>query len=303
MPGKAISILKRGSNTVAEYLENTGNFTGLENTRIFYKSWQAQHPRGVAVIAHGVGEHSGRYRNLIGFMQDDGISFYALDHRGHGHSEGKRGHIKSFDDYTTDLKTFIKMVRTETAGLPLILLGHSMGGAIACKFALDYPGYIDGLILSSAGLVQAAKVPGWKKTMAALLANIMPGLSMPTGLDSGALSHDQQVVADYINDPLVHDLVSARWYMEFTRAGAECLQRAGELTMPLLIIHGSADAIVDPQGSRQVMEKASSPDKQLFIFDGLYHETMNELPPEREKVLDTFHSWIIRQVEGKTVEV
>ncbi|NLV20994.1 MAG: alpha/beta hydrolase [Syntrophomonadaceae bacterium] len=288
---------------MAEYIENTGDFTGLYNTCIFYQSWQAEHPRGVVVIAHGVGEYSGRYRNLLNRMQGDGISFYALDHRGHGRSEGKKGHINSFNDYTADLKTFIQMVRAETTGLPLTLLGHSMGGTIACKFALDYPGYIDGLLLSSAGFIQAVRVPGWKKGMAALLSNIMPGLSMPTGLDRSALSHDQQAVDDYANDPLVHDLVSARWYMEFSRAGEECLQRAGELTLPLLIIHGSADTIVDPQGSRQVMEKASSPDKQLFIFDGLYHETMNESPPEREKVLDTFRSWIIRQVEGKTVEV
>lgn len=287
---------------MAEYMENTGYFTGLENTRIFYQSWQAEHPRGVVVIVHGIGEHSGRYHNLINRMQDDGISFYALDHRGHGRSEGKKGHIKSFDDYTTDLKTFIQMVRAEATGLPVILLGHSMGGTVACKFALDFPGYIDGLILSSAGFIQAVKVPLWKKTMARLLGNLVPGLSMPTGLDSSALSHDRQVVDDYSNDPLVHDLVSARWYMEFTSAGAECLQRAGELTLPLLIIHGSADAIVDPQGSEQVMEKAASEDKQLFIFQGLYHETMNELPPDRDKVLDTFRGWIIRQVEGKTGE-
>lgn len=288
---------------MAEYTENNGYFTGVENTRLFYQNWQAEHPRGVVVIVHGIGEHGGRYRNLINRMRDDGISFYALDHRGHGHSGGKKGHINSFDDYTTDLKTFIQMVRAEATGLPVILLGHSMGGTIACKFALAYPGYIEGLILSSAGFIQAVKVPVWKKTMAKLMGNLVPGLSMPTGLDSSALSHDQQVVDDYSNDPLVHDLVSARWYMEFTRAGEEYLRRSAELTLPLLIVHGSADAIVDPQGSRQVMEKAGSQDKQLFIFDGLYHETMNELPPDRDKVLDTFRSWIIRQVEGKTVEV
>jgi len=288
---------------VAEYIENTGSFTGLENTRLFYQSWQAEHPCGAVVIVHGIGEHSGRYNNLIDRMQDDNVSFYALDHRGHGRSEGKRGHINSFGDYTADLKTFIQMVRTEETGLPIILLGHSMGGTIACKFALNYSGYINGLILSSAGFIQAVKVPVWKKTMARLLGNIVPGLSMPTGLDSSALSHDLQVVDDYVNDPLVHDLVSARWYIEFTRAGEECLQRSAELTLPLLIVHGSSDAIVDPRGSRQVMEKAGSHDKQLFIFDGLYHETMNELLPERDKVLDTFRSWIIRQVEGKTVEV
>jgi len=288
---------------VAEYIKNTGNFNGLENTRIFYQSWQAECPRGVVVIAHGIGEHGSRFRNLIDHMQDDGISFYALDHRGHGRSEGKRGHINSFNDYTADLKTFCKLVRDKLPGLPLILLGHSMGGTIACKFALDYPGIIDGLVLSSAGLIQAVKVPIWKKTMATLLANIIPGLSMPTGLDSSALSHDLKVVDDYVHDPLVHDLVSARWYMEFTRAGQECLQRAGELTLPLLIIHGSADAVVDPQGSRQVMQKASSQDKRLFLFDGLYHETMNELSPDREKVLETVRSWVIQQVEGKTVAV
>ncbi len=285
---------------MAEYIEHTGQFTGRENTRLFYQNWQAQHPRGVVVIAHGIGEHGGRFRNLIDCMQDDGITFYALDHRGHGRSQGKKGHINSFGDYTADLQTFIQLVREETPGLPLILLGHSMGGTIACQYAMDYPATIDALILSSAGLIQAVKVPIWKKTLAALLANLIPELSMPTGLASSALSHDQQVVDDYVNDPLVHDLVSARWYMEFSRAGAECLQRAGELTMPLLIIHGSADAIVDPQGSRQVTEKASSRDKQLFIFDGLYHETMNELSPDREKVLETVRSWVIRQVECYT---
>ncbi|HPF20983.1 MAG TPA: alpha/beta fold hydrolase, partial [Syntrophomonas sp.] len=164
---------------MAEYIKNTGNFNGLENTRIFYQSWQAECPRGVVVIAHGIGEHGSRFRNLIDHMQDDGISFYALDHRGHGRSEGKRGHINSFNDYTADLKTFCKLVRDKLPGLPLILLGHSMGGTIACKFALDYPGIIDGLVLSSAGLIQAVKVPIWKKTMATLLANIIPGLSMP----------------------------------------------------------------------------------------------------------------------------
>ncbi|HNX91911.1 MAG TPA: lysophospholipase, partial [Syntrophomonas sp.] len=188
---------------MADYKQTSGYFIGLNNTRLFYQSWQAERPCGAVVIVHGIGEHSGRYNNLIDRMQNDSISFYALDHRGHGLSEGKKGHINSFDDYTTDLKSFIEMVRTEETGLPIILLGHSMGGTIACKFALNYSGYINGLILSSAGFIQAVKVPVWKKTMARLLGNIVPGLSMPTGLESSALSHDQQVVDDYSNDPLV----------------------------------------------------------------------------------------------------
>ena len=284
---------------MADFKESSGSFVGLDNTRIYYNCWKVDSPRGIVVIAHGLGEHYGRYNNLLTSMESDDISFYALDHRGHGRSEGKRGHINTFAEYTGDLKKFIKMVKAENPGLPVILLGHSMGGTIACKFGQDYPGDIDGLILSSAGLIPAFKVPAWKTGMANLLANIMPGLSMSNGLDRSALSHDQTVVEAYGNDPLVHDRVTARWYVEFSRAGEECLRRANELTMPLLIIHGADDKIVDPQGSKQIMAQASSTDKQLYIFEGLYHETMNELPPEREKVLKTLRDWIIKQVESK----
>ncbi len=276
--------------------ETMGIFAGVNNAQIYYHSWRAEHPRGVIIIAHGLGEHSGRYENLIKIMQDDKISFYALDHRGHGRSEGKRGHIGSFREYIDDLKMLFKLVNKENQGLPIILLGHSMGGVIAYQYALSYPQDIRGLILSSAGLIPAGELPVWKKRLATFLSRIMPTLAMSNGLNRDDLSHDQAVIDAYGSDPLVHDRVSSRWFVEFTRAGADSLSRAAELSMPLLIIHGADDRIVDFRGSKEVMARASSPNKQFYLFEGLFHETMNEISPEKEKVVNTIREWIIKQL-------
>lgn len=281
---------------MAELNETMGIFAGVNSDQIYYYCWKAEEPRGVVVIAHGLGEHSGRYANLIRIMQDDGISFYALDHRGHGRSAGKRGHIGSFSEYIEDLKTLFKLVQKENQSIPIILLGHSMGGVIALQYALKYPRDIDGLILSSAGLIPAGGLPGWKKMLAGFLSKIAPDLAISNGLNSSDLSHDQHVVDAYINDPLVHDRVSSRWFTEFSRAGADSLSRAAELNMPLLIIHGADDKIVDFRGSREIMESASSADKQFYLFEGLYHETMNEASPEKEKVVNSIREWILKQV-------
>ncbi len=284
---------------MSAFKETMGIFAGVNNAQIYYHSWRVDNPRGVILIAHGLGEHSGRYKNLIQIMQEDEVSFYALDHRGHGRSEGKRGHISSFTEYIEDLKSLFKLVHKENQTVPIILLGHSMGGVIAYQYALSYPQDISGLILSSAGLIPAAEVPGWKQWLATALSKLTPALAMSNGLNSNDLSHDQLVVEAYIDDPLVHDRVSSRWFVEFTQAGINCLSRASELTMPLLIIHGANDNIVDSRGSKEVMLKASSEQKQLYLFDGLFHETMNEASPEKEKVLSTVRDWILGQLESR----
>lgn len=284
---------------MSNFKETMGIFAGVNNAQIHYKSWKVEKPRGVIVIAHGLGEHSGRYDNLIRIMENDGVSFYALDHRGHGRSEGKRGHISSFSEYTEDLKTLIKLVQKENHAVPTILLGHSMGGVIAFQYALNNPQDISGLILSSAGLIPAGELPVWKKMLAGVLSQIAPALAMSNGLNSSDLSHDQAVVEAYVSDPLVHDRVSSRWFVEFARAGVDSLSRAAELNMPLLIIHGADDKIVDFRGSKEVMTKASSLDKQFYLFEGLYHETMNEVSPEKEKVVNSIREWIRKQIAGK----
>lgn len=273
-----------------------GNFRSSDGLELFYQKWIADEVRGVVVIAHGLGDHSNRYQNLLDQMAGKGISFYALDHRGHGRSQGKLGHVLSFNEYVTDLDVIVQMARSENPDLPLILLGHSMGGVIAFKYALGYSKNIDGLILSSAGFVPILKAPVWQQKLVGILSKIIPGLLIPNGIDATGLSHDQTLVDNYLIDPLVHNKVSARWFTEFMAAGQEALQRAGEITMPLLIIHGKDDPIVDYRGSEQVMKSASSADKTLYVFEGLFHETMNETPDKRQEVLAKVEQWILAHI-------
>ena len=278
------------------YRHNSGTFVGRGGCEIFFQSWSAQSTRGAIVLVHGVGEHSGRYGNIIGRLDGKKISVYAHDHRGHGKSGGKRGHIDSIEDYIYDLKTFVDYIRDQNKKIPMVLFGHSMGGLIALKYALTYPEDMDALVLSSPGLVPSFRVPAWKSALGRLLSRLMPDLQMRSGIDPGHVSRDEKVVRAYVEDPMVHDLVTARWFTEITSTAGECMERAGELTMPLLVFHGKDDKIVDFSGSVRVFENFRSKNKELRMFDGLYHETMNEPETDRKKVLDYVERWLMKNV-------
>ncbi len=275
------------------YKHEKGTFIGSGANEIFFQRWTVENPKGILVLVHGLGEHSGRYQNIVDTLNNKKISIYALDHRGHGKSKGKKGHIESFSDYTSDLKHFVNLVKEQNDKLPMIMLGHSLGGVIACKYALEYGSDIDGLILSSGGFLPATPIPVVLKTVANIFSKILPGLSLSNGLDSKGLSHDPDVIDAYENDPLVHDRVSARFGFEFMAAEEECLNRAIELTMPLMVFHGSDDPIAGLDGSKEVYEKAISADKELHVFQGLFHETMNEAGDDKKKVLEVVAAWIL----------
>ncbi|MGB4267589.1 MAG: lysophospholipase, partial [Spirochaetota bacterium] len=241
-----------------------------------------------------------RYGNLIDALQNKGIAIFGLDHRGFGRSGGKRGHVDSFMDYIYDLKIFVNMIRDKYPNKPVIMLGHSMGGVLALKYALTHAEDLDALILSSPGLVPAIKVPAWKKNLAIFLSSRIPSLTMPSGLDATTISRDKEVVKKYLDDPLVHDKVTPRFYVEMMNTIDECINRCGEITLPLLLFHGTADALVLDEASKIVYQKASSKDKTLKLFEGLYHETMNELEPDRKKVLKFVADWIVAHAKKTT---
>jgi len=275
------------------YAESFGTLSGQRDVPLFWHSWTVSRPRGIVVLVHGLGEHGGRYANLINRLQGEDIAFYAVDHRGHGRSHGKRGHIENFLEYIEDLKVLVDLARSQHPGLPLIMLGHSMGGSIAARYALEYPADIDALILSAAGLIPKGKVPAWQDRLARLLSRVKPAVTFPNGLCADHLSHDPQVVKAYVDDPLVHNKISARWYTEMLNNSGQVISRAADLTMPLLVVHGGADPIVDITGSEQIFKAARSANKQYIAFPGLYHETMNETSPEKEEVLDVIGGWIL----------
>lgn len=285
---------------MSSYTHNTGTFIGSSNNELFFQKWETDSAKIKLVIVHGLGEHSGRYGNIIKKLDGRKVSIYAFDNRGHGKSAGKRGHIDSFADYINDLNIFIDHVRMQDDRLPLVLLGHSLGGVIAMKYALEHPEKFSALILSSAGLIPAFEIPAWQKKMAGVLNSILPSVLQPNGLNAKDLSHDQDVVKTYLNDPLVHDRVSVRFFNEFMNAEEECIRRASELSMPLLVFHGTDDKIVSCTGSQQVYEKASSKDKKIILFEGFFHETMNET--NKDDVLIKVVHWILGQLANKPVK-
>jgi alpha-beta hydrolase superfamily lysophospholipase len=285
---------------MAAYQHSTGTFIGKGGLEIFFQQWEVTNPKAILVIIHGLGEHSGRYGNLIDALQNKGIAIYALDHRGFGRSGGKRGYVDSFMDYIYDMKIFVNMIKDKHPNKPVIMLGHSMGGVLALKYALTHAEDLDALILSSPGLVPAIKVPAWKKNLAIFLSSKIPSLTMPSGLDATTISRDKEVVKQYLADPLVHDKVTPRFYVEMMNTIDECINRCGEIKHPLLLFHGTADALVLDEASKIVYQKASSKDKTLKLFEGLYHETMNELEPDRKKVLKLVAEWIVAHAKKTT---
>ncbi|MDH7554804.1 MAG: alpha/beta hydrolase [Spirochaetota bacterium] len=285
---------------MAAFQHSTGTFIGKGGIEIFFQQWEVANPKAVLVIIHGLGEHSGRYGNLIDALQTKGIAIFGLDHRGFGRSGGKRGHVDSFMDYIYDMKIFVNMIRDKHPNKPVIMLGHSMGGVLALKYALTHAEDLDALILSSPGLVPAIKVPAWKKNLAIFLSSRIPSLTMPSGLDATTISRDKEVVKQYLDDPLVHDKVTPRFYVEMMNTIDECINRCGEIKLPLLLFHGTADALVLDEASKIVYQKASSKDKTLKLFEGLYHETMNELEPDRKKVLKVVADWIVAHAKKTT---
>lgn len=276
------------------YTEESGTLCGQGNMQLYWHSWCSPNPRAILVLVHGLGEHCGRYGNLIKRLEDEGVSFFALDHRGHGRSLGARGHLDSFNDYVQDLHLLVEKVRLENPDLPIIMLGHSLGGLIAGHYALTYPQNLQGLILSAAAVIQKKPIPSGMQKVLRAVSKAAPRLAVSNGLDVKHLSQDKSVCKAYIDDPLVHDRITIKWGVEFMEHQKILLKRASELRMPLFIIHGTGDNIVDYRGSQQIFSAAGSPDKELHLFEGLYHETMNERLPERDQVLDTAAEWVKR---------
>jgi lysophospholipase len=279
---------------MTEYQHNMGVFLSSDRVRIFFQNWQVAQPRGILVISHGLGEHSGRYQNLLEALAGKGISIYASDHRGSGMSGGIRGHVDDFGKFHRDLKHLIDaVVQKAHPGVPILLLGHSLGGLIAQLYALNYPADLTGLILSAPALMPSVAVPVWKKTLGRLVSKLFPRLTVSNEIDPNHISTEKAVVQAYLDDPLVHDRISTKFYQEYLNAAAEAIRRAGELSMPLLLIHGTADKMVSVKSSRHIYQQAVSQDKTIEIFDGLFHETMNEQVEQREKVLGIIERWIL----------
>jgi alpha-beta hydrolase superfamily lysophospholipase len=255
--------------------------------------WQAWLPaylaRGIVVIVHGFGEHSARYSHVGTRLAAAGFAVYAADHRGHGRSDGPRANLERMSLVVADLGAFVRFTIERHPGLPVFMVGHSLGGLIALQYATEPDPLLDGLVISGPAVQVTVGSPVLRR-LAGVLSTLLPGLGVAS-LDTDQISRDPEVVRAYREDPLVyHGKIPARTGAE-TLAATEALPaRLPRLTMPVLLLHGTEDRICSPAGSTMVHDTVSSADRTLIRYPGLYHEVFNE--PEQDQVLDDLVSWL-----------
>lgn len=277
-----------------------GKFTGARGMSIYYQYWQPDdEAKALVVLVHGAGEHSGRYRRLAEHFVARGYAVAALDHPNHGKSDGHYGHVDRFTDFTQTLELFHRQVTEAFPGVPQFIIGHSMGGLISALYLLQHQGAFRGCVLSGPAIKSDIE-PG---LMQMLLIRVMSVLAPKTGvlqLDASGVSRDQTEVDKYVNDPLVnHGKMTARKVAELFRAMARIQSDAGQIKLPMLLLHGEADAMASAEGSRFLHQHIGSADNTLKIYPGLYHEIFNE--PEREQVLTDALDWCDARVTGPRV--
>ena len=262
-----------------------------DGSEFYRQSWRPDGaPRAVLAVIHGFGEHSGRYGNVVDWFVPKGYAVHALDQRGHGRSPGPRGHIEDFAQVRGDIRAFLDAVRREEgADIPLFLIGHSQGGLVVLNYALHDPSGLTGVV-ASGPLLSPPGVSPLLLQISKVLSKIWPTLSMNVGLDVTALSHDQAVVDAYVADPLVHGQATPRLGVEVMRAVEWTQAHAADFHLPLLIVHGGADRLCDPEASRRFFEKVTFPDKERIEYEGFYHEVFNEVGKER--VLADVEGWL-----------
>ncbi|MBU9279996.1 alpha/beta hydrolase [Burkholderia multivorans] len=260
---------------------------------------RAAAPRATVALLHGLAEHAGRYAPLAARLNAAGIDLLAIDLRGHGRSPGKRAWVARFDEYLDDADALV--AEAARASTPLFLMGHSMGGAIAALYAIERAPArgrtLAGLVLSSPALAPGRDVPRWMLALSRVISRVWP--TFPAiRIDAALLSRDANVVAANRADPLVHHgPVPARTGAEILDAMARIERGRDTLRVPVLVYHGTADKLTEPDGSRTFGARVGSADRTLTLYEGGFHETMNDI--ERERVIDALIGWIDARVPAR----
>lgn len=301
-----------------------GTFSGSNSLRLFYQSW---YPAvltgdatcasetdsdangslsagldppvlGVLALVHGLGEHSGRYSNVVKALTAAGYAVFAFDNQGHGKSEGQRGHIDRWQDYRYNMQAFLQLVRQQEPVAPLFLMGHSLGGLIVLDYVLrsaQSPQFqdldIQGIVVSAPPIQPVGSTASSARiVLARLLSGLLPRLSLQMGLDKSGLSRCPDVAEQIADDPLVHSCVTLRWGTETLNTIRWVKTHIDQLQLPILLVHGEADPIIAPAGSRQIFQQIQTPDKTLNLYPGSYHEPHNDL--DAEVVVADLVNWL-----------
>ena len=261
------------------------------NNKIFRQSWLPKNQvKAIVLLVHGMGEHSSRYSNLVDYLLPLGYAIYSWDHVGHGRSDGYRKFITHFSDFTDVLTEYLQEIQQKNPHTPIYLFGHSMGGLIATHYLIDHQQAFRGAILSAPALKVIGGVPLLKLYGGKFLSAVFPKFGL-TSINGQLISRDPLVVEAANGDPLVEKgKTSVRLLAELVDAMARVDVAANQIHLPILILQGADDHIVDPAGADTLYQKVSSQDKTLKVYPDLYHELINE--PEKGEVLADIAEWL-----------
>jgi len=271
----------------AEIRRTESHLTGSTGQLLFRRSWLPKTSEKIAILVHGYAEHSGRYQQTASDLARAGLEVHAYDQQGHGRSGGTRCHVRRFDHLLDDLAGFVAAVRAERPPLPIVVIGHSMGGLVVAAYASQRNPKIAGVVTSAAVLAMPEDLSRARVIAVRVLKWLAPRLSLASQLDPNALSRDPEVVRAYLEDPLVQRKITASLASEMLSAMKRVA--AADVSVPMLLLHGEDDRICPVAGSRSFFEQLSVTQRRLCTYPGLRHEIFNE--PERAAVLGDLIGW------------
>ncbi len=267
-----------------------------DQTELFVKDWlldDKSEKRGAVLIVHGLGEHCERYTRAAEFLNANGFEVRSYDQHGHGKSSGNRGEIPHEDALLEDAKFVYEDFTVKHSEKPF-LLGHSMGGAVALRAAVDKFITPRGLILSSPAITAKLSL---SEKLQLKLGRLIPNIAVSNGLKVEYISHDKQVVEDYKTDTLVHDKITPRLANFILDSGQESLKKAANFHIPTLLLIAGDDRLVDAEGAKLLFAKLPKDSATMHLYDNLYHELFNETEAERAKVFAALKNWLLRQID------
>lgn len=268
---------------------NALNWKNSQGIELYAAHWPVANPIAVIALAHGQGEHIGRYQHVAEWYNAHGVAVVGFDHQGYGRSGGPRGHVKDLDAFLDDIGLLLEKTAELYPDKPLFLYGHSMGGNLVLNYALRRKPELKGLIATSPWIQLAFEAPAIKVLVGKLMRKFMPTLTLPTNLAAHFISQDKAVVEAYKNDPLVHDKISAAAGIALMDAADWLDSYKGEVPMPLLLLHGTGDKIISPVATKAFAERVKG-DVTHQEWDGLYHELHNE--NEKAEVFEYTFNWM-----------
>ena len=289
------------SQTATQLIEHpSGTFAGGDGLALYYQAWlPSAPPKATLINLHGLGDHSGLYPSIASHFPVRGFGVYAYDMRGNGRSPGQRAYLRNWDEYRSDLHAFIRQVRIWQAGSPIFVLGHSLGGLVVLDYALRFPAGLSGVIAAAPPLGRVGVSP-LLMALGRIMSRIWPRFSLEVGMDLSGLARDPAVIETVLSDPLFHRRGTARLSTEVSAAIARVQARAADLAVPLLILHGSADRMVPPDGSREFFQKVRHPVREFREYPNGYHGLFADL--DQQRVLADLGGWIdARLAEGREV--